>query len=219
MVAERPRARVWLAVGGLVLALLLGFVLRRRVVHHRIADSPSSQEAMTDVDAPAPGPSHPSRLAREDERAALLGAIAAARARRTATTTPASRALPDPGNRRAPAAEAANPVGELDKEYVRKQVRELLPLLRECYDNARERHPDLAGKMVVRFVMGGEPEVGGVIEESEVLPASTITEPDMVECVRETMYALRFEPPAGGGRVTVHYPLVFHSEPPADGGN
>jgi hypothetical protein len=102
---------------------------------------------------------------------------------------------------------------ELSKDYIRDQVRALIPLLTECYTNALEKDPKLAGKLVVSFAIGGEPEIGGIVEESEVDPAeSTITDAGMIECVRETMFAAELAAPSEGGRVVVHYPFAFSND-------
>lgn len=102
---------------------------------------------------------------------------------------------------------------ELSKDYIRDQVRALLPLLTECYTNALEKDPKIAGKLVVNFAIGGEPDVGGIVEESEVdVQASSITDAGMIECVRETMYGAEFIAPPEGGRVVVHYPFEFSND-------
>lgn len=126
-------------------------------------------------------------------RQAMLAQIRAARSRREAIETG-----------------APNAPHELTKDYIRDRVRELVPLVRECYERALVDDPRLAGKLTVELTLGGEPEVGGVVEDSVVDGEhSTITNPNMIECVRETMHGLSFDPPAAGGRVVVLYPFIF----------
>jgi RNA polymerase sigma factor (sigma-70 family) len=104
------------------------------------------------------------------------------------------------------------PPGELDKDYVRSSVRELLPMVRECYEAAREHTPDLGGRIAVTFTIEGEPEIGGVIGSSQIDQAqTTVADPPMLECVQETMYAIEIDPPPGGGVVTVTYPFEFRA--------
>ena len=106
------------------------------------------------------------------------------------------------------------PPGVLEKEYIRARIREIVPLVKECYEEALGRDPDLAGKIVVVFRIAGEPGVGGVVESSEFIESdSTITDADMVECVLESMYAAEFVAPAGGGVVYVTYPFLFQVAP------
>ncbi|MCP4449292.1 MAG: hypothetical protein GY811_28760 [Myxococcales bacterium] len=72
--------------------------------------------------------------------------MAAARNKRLAqaTKTPASPATqPEPSD--APAL----PVGELDKDHIRDQMEEILPLVRGCYERTLLRRPDLEGKAVM----------------------------------------------------------------------
>jgi hypothetical protein len=102
---------------------------------------------------------------------------------------------------------------KLDKEYIRDSVRELIPVIRDCYDSALEDDDALGGKLVMQFEILGDEDVGGVVDQVEVEPnESTIANLDMRECVRESMYTLELPPPAAGGRVMVTYPFVFSPE-------
>jgi hypothetical protein len=103
---------------------------------------------------------------------------------------------------------------DLDKEYIRAAIKNIQPLLRECYENALLVHPELAGKIEVEFMITGEPDVGGMVESSSVMETSTIADPDLRECIQETMYALELPAPPAGGSVMVHYPFLFSSDGP-----
>jgi RNA polymerase sigma factor (sigma-70 family) len=99
---------------------------------------------------------------------------------------------------------------DLDKDYIRSCVRELLPLLSECYEKELEHDPKLAGKVVVDFTIEGEPGVGGVVSESKIDDKeSTLANPAVRECIQQTMYSLEISAPQGGGQVQVVYPFVF----------
>jgi hypothetical protein len=117
------------------------------------------------------------------------------------------------GGGTAPAGDAGAP--GLSPDYIRERIRELTPMLRDCYDLALHEDPALEGKLVVEFVIGGEPEVGGIVEESRILDESTLRHPVLDECVRETVYMAEFEDPPTGGQVTVRYPFRM-SRPSAD---
>lgn len=143
-------------------------------------------------------------------RARLAQAIATARAARL-------RARRPPPSREPASASAATgsgePVGDLDKEYIRERMQELIPLLVECYTMALEVDPTLQGRVLVEFSIAGEPDVGGIVESSEIDPEeSTIRDEAFTECVRETMYAAEFEPPTHGGTVLVRYPFEFRPD-------
>ena len=103
---------------------------------------------------------------------------------------------------------------DLDKSYIRAAIVNIQPLLRECYENALEVHPELAGKIEVEFMITGEPDVGGIVESSAVTEKSTIADPDLRECIQETMYALELPAPPAGGSVMVRYPFLFSSDGP-----
>lgn len=98
----------------------------------------------------------------------------------------------------------------MDKDYIRASVRELTPLLIECYEHALLRVPNLLGTLVVEFTIEGEPGVGAVVGESSIDPvASTLTDREFGECIQETMFTIELEPPVGGGVVKVRYPFEF----------
>lgn len=103
---------------------------------------------------------------------------------------------------------------ELDKDYIQARIKDdLVPLATECYESVLEDDPELAGKMVMTFQIVGDEEVGGVVDAAEVDPSSTLRNPAMDECMRESMMSLSFEPPKGGGTVSVTYPFVFAATP------
>jgi hypothetical protein len=124
-------------------------------------------------------------------------------------------------------AESGKPVdeaaGSLDKDYIKGRVKDLVPLIKECYELARAQQPELSGRMVVEFKISGVPGLGGVVDRAEVMrngptpdggmpPSATLD-----ECMKATVESLTFDPPKGGGTVTVHYPFVFATSD-ADGG-
>lgn len=151
--------------------------------------------AATADEAPPPGLSR---------RAWLERAIREAREERLARTD----RPPRPSDGTGTAASPDEP-GHLDPDYIRSRVRELVPLLAECYELAAREQPGLEGRLVVEFAIAGEPGVGGIVEESRIDDASTLRHPTLDECVRETMYTVELHAPEGGGRVTVRYPFTF----------
>ncbi|HEY5944934.1 MAG TPA: sigma-70 family RNA polymerase sigma factor [Kofleriaceae bacterium] len=146
---------------------------------------------------------HVEKLADKTARASLLAAIREAHTRRAATgaRTPST---PSTGT------QPSLPGGDLDKEYIRGAVQEIVPMLTECYTEALERNPKLAGKVVIQFTIEGEPGVGGVVGESAVdTKESDLGDVTAQQCMEQTMYALKIDPPADGGVVTVRYPFAF----------
>ncbi len=175
---------------------------RDPVSRHEVAAAPPAAKPIELATTSAPPAAKP-RVRRMPDpalRAALLAQIRAAQQRRS-TAASASTATPAPEL-------PADPT--VAKEYIRAAVRELVPLLAECYEAGLERDPTLAGTLVVEFTIEGEPDVGGVIGASTVDPAkSTIADPQVRECIQETMFALEIDPPAGGGVTRVTYPFEF----------
>ena len=99
--------------------------------------------------------------------------------------------------------------GTLDPSYIRDAMQEMKPLLAECYELAREEAPELQGRLVLNYTIGGEPEVGGVVEVVYINEESELRHPLLDECVRETIYTTELPAPEEGGRVEVTYPVHF----------
>ncbi len=119
-------------------------------------------------------------------------------------------------------AQTANPAAEqppspkymkYTRENIRAAMRELFPLLKECYENALlDAGTALEGKLVMRYTIAGEPSVGGIIEEAyidEERSDKLQNNPSLAQCLTETIYTMEFEAPPEGGKVTVAYPIRF----------
>lgn len=105
------------------------------------------------------------------------------------------------------------PQPELNVDYIREQMVALLPLVKECYENALSDRPQLAGKLTVRFTIVAEPDVGGLVSDSTIdSTASTIDDAGLRECVQETMYGARFPAPRDGGELRVTYPFILATD-------
>jgi hypothetical protein len=107
------------------------------------------------------------------------------------------------------------PHGSYEPSYIQEHFRaDMFPLLKSCYEGALTRRPDLAGKLVMKFSIVGDPQVGGIIEQAEFADESDLKDSDMETCVRESLMTLTFDkPPVGGGLVTVTYPVAFSPGP------
>jgi hypothetical protein len=107
------------------------------------------------------------------------------------------------------------PEGKLDAAYIQARIREdLVPIAQECYESALEDDPKLGGKLVMSFSIVGDPSVGGVVDEADADPSSEIKQPDLLECMKESMLSLSFPPPEDGGTVSVTCPFVFAADGP-----
>ncbi len=164
------------------------------------------------------------------QRDALAAAIASVRATRAATGTGGG---PAPGGPPAPGGGQVDLTpGQLSKEEIRTSVREVVPLLVDCYTLMLDKHPRLGGKVIARLVVDAEPDLGTIVtmeDDSEVSMkgAAADTDPaalqtdlgDFRQCLGATLESLVL-PPLGdkdGGRVEITYPFVFApSEEEAD---
>ena len=98
-------------------------------------------------------------------------------------------------------------------EWEKRQIDTLNQLLAECYDLAADEDPDLAGTLGVQFTITGEPAIGGVVDDIEVMEDySTIEQASMRECVRESLYGLELDPPPEGVQEARQVTLTFEPE-------
>jgi hypothetical protein len=108
------------------------------------------------------------------------------------------------------AAPANVPHATLDASYIRDQMQGLIPLVAECYEEAINRKEGLAGKVVVRFTIVGDPQLGGLVADSQVVDdKSTLNDEEARRCLQESMYAARFPAPAENGEMVVEYPFTL----------
>lgn len=110
------------------------------------------------------------------------------------------------------AASAATTQGDVQScysgEYLKERVREVVPLLVECYELALEEEPSLEGKILVGFTVVGKAGIGGVVESVDLSRGTTITHGGLLECVRESIHAVWIDVP-DQERIIVHYPFHF----------
>jgi len=98
----------------------------------------------------------------------------------------------------------------IDPQYVQDRVHnEFFPLARKCYGDMSDRIPDAGGRVVLAFDIVGNQNIGGIVEQVDVLDKSTLRDPEFIDCMRQSFLSVTFPPPEGGGMVTVEYPIVF----------
>ena len=108
---------------------------------------------------------------------------------------------------------ARGPSRNLTKEYIQQRVlQDFIPLARSCYEAALAEKPDLRGKLVIDFMIVGDTEIGGIVEQAKFNHASDIHDPGFETCMRESMLSMVFSPPENDGWVTVTYPIEFSPE-------
>ncbi len=92
--------------------------------------------------------------------------------------------------------------GLLSTEAIRRVVLRNLGPVNHCYEQGRATSPNLAGRVVVRFVIGGT----GMVIGSNVADSS-LPMPSVGECIANAVRRWQFPEPDGGGVVTVSYPF------------
>lgn len=161
---------------------------------------------------PPAGPTqHVRKLANADARRQLGAQIAAAQAAR--------KSAADQGHSSTSA--GSNPEGDMDKEVIRGAMREVVPFLLECYEEARATtftadHLDIRA----HFTLTGDPDVGTVIDASQLFDENDQPLPAKLDdCMRSTLQTLELPPLGDGDTVEVNYPLAFSDVPPDDRGS
>ena len=96
--------------------------------------------------------------------------------------------------------------GGLDKEAIARVIRSQLGQIRYCYERQLSANPDLYGKILVKFTIGG---VGAVTAQAI---GNTSLNNAMVEgCILRRIAGWQFPTPKGGTNVLVTYPFLFKS--------
>jgi Ca-activated chloride channel family protein len=98
-------------------------------------------------------------------------------------------------------------LGSIDKSVIDRVIKRHLARIRYAYERGLVRQPRLAGKLVIKFVIGKDGSVS-----SATVTSSTLADEGVEQAVVDVFAAMRFPAPAGGGIVIVSYPLVFQPE-------
>lgn len=77
---------------------------------------------------------------------------------------------------------------------------ELMPLADECIQMAREAQPELTGMLVVDLSIISDDALGGVIDTVGSGINNEVLDPDLLECVSESILSITLPPPPQGGR-------------------
>ncbi|PRQ09325.1 AgmX/PglI C-terminal domain-containing protein [Enhygromyxa salina] len=105
---------------------------------------------------------------------------------------------------------AAEVLGSLDRDIVRRIVRAHINEVRSCYNAGLSRDPSLQGRVAINFVIDDM----GSVSSSSVDQASTLTDRTVSRCIASAVERWRFPKPRGGGVVRVTYPFILS---PGDG--
>ncbi|MCA9716302.1 MAG: hypothetical protein KC468_16600, partial [Myxococcales bacterium] len=85
-------------------------------------------------------------------------------------------------------------------EMLKQLNHDLMPLVDECIQDARERDPALQGLLAVGIETAADDELGGVVELVNFPEPNALQQPELLECVRESALSMTLPPPPESGR-------------------
>ena len=92
----------------------------------------------------------------------------------------------------------------LTKDEVGEVIHRHMSEVRYCYESAMIRTPDIEGKLIVDFTIGGS----GVVKTAEA-KQSTLPDPRLDDCIIRRLMTWKFPNTKGGVDVAVSYPFIF----------
>jgi hypothetical protein len=97
-------------------------------------------------------------------------------------------------------------VGGLDREVIAQYIKSQLGQILYCYERQLSAHPDLFGKVAVKFTIAGTGSV-----ETQAIGDTTLKNATVEGCILNKVAKWKFPAPAGGTKVLVTYPFLFKS--------
>ncbi|MGE0615728.1 MAG: AgmX/PglI C-terminal domain-containing protein [Bacteriovoracia bacterium] len=94
----------------------------------------------------------------------------------------------------------------LTKDEVGKVIHAHLSEVRYCYESAMLHNPDIEGKLLIDFTIGGS---GSVV--SGAVKQSSLEDARLDDCILRRLTKWKFPTPKGGINVAVSYPFIFKS--------
>jgi len=77
---------------------------------------------------------------------------------------------------------------------------DFMPLADECMEQARERVPDLHGLVAIDVKLLAEREVGAIVEDTAPAAINEIADPELLECLQETLMSMALPGDAVDGK-------------------
>ncbi|KIG11799.1 putative signal peptide protein [Enhygromyxa salina] len=99
---------------------------------------------------------------------------------------------------------AAEVVGSLDRDIIRRIVRAHINEVRSCYNAGLSRDPSLEGRVEIGFTI----DAMGDVDQS-VVQTTTLSDAAVSTCIARAVKRWRFPKPDGGGTVRVTYPFLL----------
>lgn len=102
--------------------------------------------------------------------------------------------------------EESESTGGLDRDVIAGVIKTYLGQVLYCYERQLSAHPDLFGKVAVRFTIG---PTGSV--ETQTIGDTTLKNATVEGCILTKVAKWKFPAPMGGTKVMVTYPFLFKS--------
>jgi hypothetical protein len=119
------------------------------------------------------------------------------------------RVLDSPGARRQPASGHTPASSEARasvngrKGKLRPEVKalrlQLIPVAEHCFAQAKRRGVHQRGMLAIEVTVAGAKGIGRIIETVEPAAGNAIDDPELIDCVRQSAFALALPPPASSG--------------------
>jgi hypothetical protein len=96
--------------------------------------------------------------------------------------------------------------GGLDRDIIAEIIKGELGQIRYCYERQLSAHPELYGKMQIKFTIG----LDGAVAEQRI-GSTTLKNADVEGCILRRVARWKFPQPKGGTTVLVSYPFLLKS--------
>ncbi len=97
-------------------------------------------------------------------------------------------------------------MGSLSMEIIRRVIRSHRDQIKYCYSKELTRHPNLTGKVSVKFTISPK----GYVTQATVSQTS-LNNSSVERCMAQKIRTWKFPEPKGGGIVIVNYPFILKS--------
>jgi FHA domain-containing protein len=97
-------------------------------------------------------------------------------------------------------------MGSLSMEIIRRVIRSHRDQIKYCYSKELTRHPNLRGKVSIKFTISPK----GFVTQATV-SATSLKNSTVERCMTQKIRTWKFPEPKGGGIVIVNYPFILKS--------
>jgi len=207
--------KILVLVGVAVAVIAVWLLLNRGDDPKAIAADPGSGSATTTTGAATTGT--PSTKTKPVDK---VGRVSSEQRRRLAEQIARARA-----NRVAPSSGGTSPTtprpeladngdAKLVRTTMKEAMREIIPILADCYDKAGDKVPAEI-KVVADMTLTGDPDIGTIIDTNGIADGDgKPLEPAFDLCLKDALVSIEMPPLSEGGEVKVTYPFLFARNPP-----